>query len=70
MAGPLPCLRSGPHLEPRPAGPPPTLPRQAGPQDTYVGDGATVRDGTLGRHPRAGDPLGDASSWNRAQGRP
>ena len=40
------------------------------PQDTYMGDRAAVRDGALGRHPRAGDALGDASSWNRAQRRP
>lgn len=35
----------------------------------YVGDGAPVGDGALGRYPRARDALADASSWNRAQGR-
>ena len=38
--------------------------------DTYVGDGAAVRDGALGGDPRAGGALGDASAWNRAQRRP
>lgn len=42
----------------------PTLDPHAVAPDTYVGDGATVRDGALGGDPRAGGALGDASAWN------
>ena len=48
----------------------PTLVPHAVAQDTYVGDGAAVRDGALRGDPRAGGALGDASAWNRAQRRP
>ena len=48
----------------------PTLDPHAVAPDTYVGDGAAVRDGALGGDPCAGGALGDASAWNRAQRRP
>lgn len=50
--------------------PSPTLDPHAVAPDTYVCDGAAVRDGALGGDPRAGGALGDASTWNRAQRRP
>lgn len=48
----------------------PPWPRPRCAPGTYVRDGAPVGDGALGGYPRARDALADASSWNRAQGRP